>query len=452
MCAKLAALLLPLLAALLASAACAEARRFEAVLAGQVVIPARSFQPAPPDAPESLRTSGKFAAPGNLRSDAPAGTGTAPPFSGQPLQGFSGIRAQPDGTVIVLTDNGFGSRANSPDAMLSFTRLRPDFASGQVEILRTTFLSDPDRVVPFPIAMEGAAARYLTGADLDPEAFQIVGDRIVIGDEFGPYIAVADLATGRLLALHETVRDGALLRSPDHHAMRLGNPDRARRPAALGPELARSRGFEGMALSPDGATLYPLLEGPVWDAEAGDWERLPDGRVALPLLEMAAATRTWTGRSWVYPLEDPRHAIGDFNMIDATRGLVIERDGGQGDAERACGAGQTEGCFRNPAAFKRIYMIDMAGVAPGEPVRKVGYVDLLDIADPDGRARQGARDDGRFTFPFVTVESVDRVGATTIIVGNDNNFPFSRGRSPDAPDDNEFILLEVGAFLDARAG
>lgn len=29
------------------------------------------------------------------------------------------------------------------------------------------------------------------------------------------------------------------------------------------PNLPRSKGFEGMALSPDGTKLYPLLEGPL---------------------------------------------------------------------------------------------------------------------------------------------------------------------------------------------
>ena len=96
-------------------------------------------------------------------------------------------------------------------------------------------------------------------------------------------------------------------------------------------------------------------------------------------------------------------------------------------------------------------MIDMAGVAPGGAVHKVAYVDLLDIADPNGVARQGVREDGVFTFPFVTIEDVDRVDDTHIIVGNDNNFPFSSGRALDRPDDNEMILLEVGDFLNTRA-
>jgi hypothetical protein len=440
------------LTALAAGAALAaeDAPRFEATLVGHAILPAETLIPAPADAPEALQVSGKFAGEGDVRSRADPAGGASLPLAGQPVQGFSGIRAIGDGRYYVLTDNGFGSKANSPDAMLFFHVVRPDFETGAVAIERTIFFSDPDQVVPFPIRMEGSETRYLTGADFDIEGFQMVGDSIVVGDEFGPFVFVADAATGRLTEFHETVVDGAILRSPDHFALRLPNPDGA--PPAY--RAKRSRGFEGFALSVDGATLYPLLEGPLWDAEAGDYERV-GGVEALRLLEMDAGTREWTGRSWLYPLAQDGNAIGDFNMIDATRGLVIERDSGQGHPENRCmedmGRVDTAGCFERPAAFKRVYVIDMAGVAPGEPVRKVGYIDLMDIADPEGVARLGARADGRFAFPFVTIENVDRVDATRIIVANDNNFPFSKGRDANAVDDNEFILLEVGAFLAARA-
>lgn len=45
-------------------------------------------------------------------------------------------------------------------------------------------------------------------------------------------------------------------------------------------------------------------------------------------------------------LEDNQNAIGDFNMIDATHGLVIERDNGEGTPDKACAAGApTDNCF-----------------------------------------------------------------------------------------------------------
>lgn len=83
-------------------------------------------------------------------------------------------------------------------------------------------------------------------------------------------------------------------------------------------------------------------------------------------------------------------------------------------------------------------------------VRKIGYVDLLDIADPQGLGRNGATRQGRFSFPFVTIENVDVVDAEHIVVANDNNLPYSSGRKLGVQDDNEFILLKVPALLKAR--
>ena len=42
------------------------------------------------------------------------------------------------------------------------------------------------------------------------------------------------------------------------------------------------------------------------------------------------------------------------------------------------------------------------------------------------------------------------VDANHIVVGNDNNLPFSSSRLPNQADDNELVLLEVGDLLKAR--
>jgi len=82
-------------------------------------------------------------------------------------------------------------------------------------------------------------------------------------------------------------------------------------------------------------------------------------------------------------------------------------------------------------------------------VRKIGYVDLLNIADPRRLPRKPLVGDV-FSFPFFTIENVDVVDERHIVVGNDNNLPFSSSREPNKADDNELVLLEVGEFLKAR--
>ena len=53
-------------------------------------------------------------------------------------------------------------------------------------------------------------------------------------------------------------------------------------------------------------------------------------------------------------------------------------------------------------------------------------------------------------FPFFTIENVDEVDDKHIVVGNDNNLPFSSSRDPNKADDNELVLLQVEALLKAR--
>jgi hypothetical protein len=101
------------------------------------------------------------------------------------------------------------------------------------------------------------------------------------------------------------------------------------------------------------------------------------------------------------------------------------------------------------AKFKRVYKVELSDANVGKPVRKIAYIDLMKIRDPDHKARKPLND-GVLTFPFFTIENVDRVDETHIIVGNDNNLPFSSSRDPNKADDNEFVLLEVADFLKAK--
>ena len=439
-------------AALLAATPAFAQQEFPATLAGHALLPANTMLTPPADAPADLQTSGKFLAPmgrvdqvGTIMGrSAGRPTGLSTPFRGQPVQGHSGIRRMADGTYWVLTDNGFGSKANSPDSMLYLNRYRIDFDKGTFERLETIFLSDPDKKVPFRIANEGTERRYLTGSDFDTESFQIIGGKIWIGDELGPFLIRVDM-TGKVEAVFETMVDGQVVRSPDHPAVT--TPALPSTPVQF--RVRRSKGFEGMAASPDGRFLYPLLEGALVDA-AGTGLEMVDGKQYLRILEFDVQAGRYTGRHWKYVLDENGLSIGDFNMIDATTGLIIERDDNEGVAERACPAGQrAETCFHALPRIKRIWKIEMTDANAGGAVRKIGFIDLLKIRDPNNRSRVPLSG-GNFQFPFFTIENVDVVDADHIIVGNDNNLPFSSSRDPNKADDNEMVLLRVPEFLRAR--
>ncbi len=330
--------------------------------------------------------------------------GVTAPFAAQPVQGFSGILRDGDGW-LVLSDNGYGTKANSADYLLRVNRLSIDLEGGGVEVVGGFGLSDPDGHLPFPLTRPD---RRLTGADLDLESFQRLPDGTFwFGEEFGPALVHTD-ATGRVLA-PPVLPEG--VRSPDSWDL-----------AGAQPTLAASKGFEGMALSPDGRTLYPLLEGAV----AGDDPQ------TLRLYSFDTRRGEFTGIEAQYRLESPGNAIGDLVALDDSRFLVLERDNAQGDA----------------AQFKKVFLFDTRdrdrdGFADKQPL-----VDLLAIPDPQGLAGEP----GSFaTFPFVTIEQLAVVDDHRILVGNDNNFPGSAGRTPGVPDDNEYVLVQVDQDLDVAA-
>ena len=87
-----------------------------------------------------------------------------------------------------------------------------------------------------------------------------------------------------------------------------------------------------MALSPDGSKLYPMLEKPL------------DGIGNQILIsEFDLFTQQYTSRHWTYAFEPRGISIGEFVQYAPLKGVVIERDGTQGDV----------------AGFKRIFKITM---------------------------------------------------------------------------------------------
>lgn len=131
-------------------------------------------------------------------------------------------------------------------------------------VLSYLSLRDPDRRIPFPIVNGATSERLLTGADLDLESVRRTKDGTFwFGEEFGPYVVHTD-ATGRVLEAPVPLTGVKSPASPD-----LG--------AGEAPTLPGSRGFEGMALSVDGRTLYPWLEGAL-NADPDRRRRVPQRR------------------------------------------------------------------------------------------------------------------------------------------------------------------------------
>lgn len=401
-------------------------------LVGWALMPAATFASGP--------TSGQFAAPNAF------GTNLPPYAARQPVQGFSGVLQGPGrDTFRFMTDNGFGAQANSADALLRMYTVQVDFrtrhgGSGTVSPARWTSgrpvaafdattritLNDANQQIGIPIQADLATyygqpsnppvdeairqGRLLTGADLDIESVRRdKRGHYWFGDEFGPYLIKTD-AQGTVLR--------AAIPLPGVRA-----PERA---AATGTvaNLASSGGFEGMAINRSGTRLYTLLEKTV------------DGDPAktLRINEFDIASEAYTGTAWVYPLGSAGTAIGDMTAVDDMRFIVIERNGA------------TATTTQPPAPLKKLYLVDLEGVSSGGTVTKTELVDLMDIADPDD-----LNGDGRtvFTLPYVTIEDVLVLDHRTLLVVNDNNFPYGGGRAM-ASDDTEFIKVRLPESLHGR--
>ncbi len=361
-----------------------------ATLTGFAELPADTFRPGP--------TSGQFIKPVN---------GRQPPFvDQQPVQGFSALLRGENDSWFALSDNGFGSRENSADYLLSIYQLGVDFrtstgGAGSIRVDRVIHLSDPGSFLPYPATRKD---RLLTGADLDPESFRKVADGSYwIGEEFNP-------------SLVHFSADGVMLTPP----FKLAGLNSVDNPTGEPASLPRSRGFEGMAISADGKWLYPMLEGALEGSGPGL------NIYTFDIEKQQFVNKHATSPSFRYHLDNGATAIGDFTMFSKTGGLVVERDSGEGAK----------------AVIKKIYRVDFEQLDADGYLLKYPVADLLNISDPDDLNRDGNQ---LFRFPFWTIEGLVVLDATTLGIVNDNNYPLGQARdnSGTQPDNSEFILIAV---------
>ena len=392
-------------------------------LTGWAMMPAATFSDGP--------TSGQFAF---TNDNSPANN---PPYvNAQPVQGFSGVLAGPNGSYQMLVDNGFGAKSNSSDALLRIYAVQVDWTTKSVSAANFKTgavlpafnaashitLNDATNKMPYAIVADGLtypgsaipvdpaikSGRLLTGGDLDIESVrQDKNGNLWFGEEFGPFLVKTN-AIGTVQAVFRTpnVRNfdtNPWVQSPSN-------------PIPTGANnLPESGGFEGLALNASGTKLYTLLERPL--TTDSDQKR-------LIVQEFDLASEAFTGKWFGYKLDSAGTHIGDMTAIDDHRFLVIERNSGTA----------TRG-----TPFKKIFLIDSSRKDADGFAKKTELVDLMNIADPND-----LNDDGStmFTFPYVTIESVLMLDSTTLLVVNDNNFPGGGGRALTS-DNTEFLRISL---------
>lgn len=290
-----------------------------------------------------------------------------------------------------------------------------------------------------PLELNGDVA--VLGRSFDPEGI-VVDPRtglLIVSDEYGPSVYLFD-RRGRLLKKFETsdnlkprLADGTSIDYvSDRGVLRSGRQD--------------NRGFEGIAISPDGRRLYAVLQDPLVNEPGPNNGR--DGRnVRIVVFDNVLLSKTF-GKSiaqYVYQLEaqsvvaarilaaggsasatDPRQGrnigLSAISAINDHEFLVLERD------NRGIGIDDPAGA--NVVGSKRIFRIDIKGATDvtsvalpaGDlpagivPVTKSDV--LIDLAAntllPNGK--QAEKWEGLAIGPRL------KGGERVILTGNDNDF------------------------------
>ena len=207
---------------------------------GRAVLPVQTYAPGPP--------SGNLLPPGVVN-------GISFPLPSQPVQGFSSIiDGRAPGEYLAMPDNGFGAKANSTDFLIRAYYIHPDFktaqgGSGAVSVGDYISFRDPHHRIGFPIVNE---------AHLRPTAHRRRHRSGVPATR--PPTATCGSATSSArgsCTSRRTRRPARSRRSRSPACARRTTRSSTAQPATQ----PNSRGFEGMAITPDGKYLYAALEG-----------------------------------------------------------------------------------------------------------------------------------------------------------------------------------------------
>lgn len=171
----------------------------------------------------------------------------------------------------------------------------------------------------------------------DPEGIRVgKAGEYYISDEYGPYI-------------EEYGADGVLRRSlpvPKRFQAQHPRANPAAELAANATGRLPNRGFEGLALTPDGETLVAAMQSPLIQ---------DGGREGRSIRLLALSRTTGQSREYLYPLESPQLGLTEILAINQHVFLVLERDHLAGSKAR----------------WKRINRVDLSSASDTSAVERL---------------------------------------------------------------------------------
>jgi hypothetical protein len=280
---------------------------------------------------------------------------------------FSDIYYDPArGHWWALSDRGPGGGALPYETRVQRFRLKIDRATGAIsgfKILKTVIFKDESRD---PLDGIAPASPHELGNAFDPEGFVVhpKTGHFLVSDEYGPSLYEFNRRGKRVRTFTTPVNlipRNAATNTPNY-ASDTGNTAGKR----------TNRGFEGLAISPDGAYVYAMLQSAMLDEGGGDG-------VCNRIVKFDTETGDAVAQ-YAYQMKgfSQGHGISALVAINDHEFLVLERN------NRGIGVGAE---FSSPN--KKVYRIDLdgakdisgvtfeAGACPKGKVRKTGpFLDL----------------------------------------------------------------------------
>ncbi len=372
-----------------------------------------------------------------------------------------------------LSDRGPGGGVLAYETRVQRFDIKVDRDTGAIskfKIEKTIKFTDPNGLLAAPAqadldnpeAMNGLNPALLNGnpaalgRSFDPEGFVVspINGHFIVSDEYGPSLYESN-REGELLAIFETPAN--LLPRLKDAAGNPGELDFVAGRASDGIFFGRqdTRGFEGIAISPNGKKVFAVLQDPLINEPPTNNGR--DGRnVRIDVFDSDPDSATY-GKSiaqYAYQLEaqaevaarinaqipgsatatDPRQGrnigLSAIIAINENEFLVIERD------NRGLGVDDPEGA--TAVGSKRVYKIDLSGATdisgaalPGGdlaaagivPAAKSGvFIDLAaDTVLPNGKIAE--------KWEGLAIGPELKDGTFLILAGNDNDFSVTQNDS-----------------------
>jgi hypothetical protein len=236
----------------------------------------------------------------------------------------------------------------------------------KVNLQRTQLLSDQSGIPLIGSLKAMPGSNDPRGLRFDPEAIRVLDNgRLLISEEYGPSILefapdghqISSIKLPKRLAVAHPAADADAELPPNNTSGRQPN-----------------RGLESLAISPDGVTVYTLLQSPL--IQDGGLDAM-NKRVGTNIRLIEINRKSGATREYLYPLDDAANGCNEIEYMAPGRFLVIERDSKPG-ADAVC-KNIVEIDIRQASDISKIDALPATGIPEGVvPVKKSPFLNLLD--------------------------------------------------------------------------